>query len=109
MDSCDLPTIIISAETKSVEVICKSFVALAIANNQPVVLLVKKGTFGSYKLKNTIPDIAESSREDAIKMIVEASEVNDIFVSTTGMPSRELFEIRVKNKQSHEKDFLTVG
>ena len=56
-----------------------------------------------------MPDIAESSREDAIKMIVEASEVDDIFVSTTGMPSRELFEIRVKNQQPHEKDFLTVG
>ena len=25
------------------------------------------------------------------------------------MPSRELFEIRVKNQQTHEKDFLTVG
>ncbi len=42
-------------------------------------------------------------------MIVEASEADDIFVSTTGMPSRELFEIRVKNQQPHDKDFLTVG
>jgi phosphonopyruvate decarboxylase len=54
-------------------------------------------------------DIAESSREDAIKMIVEASGVDDVFVSTTGMASRELFEIRVQNRQSHERDFLTVG
>jgi phosphonopyruvate decarboxylase len=109
LDACDLPTIIIGAETKSIEEVLKSAVALTIANNQPVVLLVKKGTFGPYKLKNTMPDIAESSREDAIEMIVEASEVDDVFVATTGMPSRELFEIRVKNQQSHEKDFLTVG
>ncbi|MDC3328444.1 phosphonopyruvate decarboxylase [Pseudomonadales bacterium] len=109
LDACDLPTIIISAETKSIEEVLKSAVALTIANNQPVVLLVKKGTFGPYQLKNVMPDIAESSREDAIKMIVEASEADDIFVSTTGMPSRELFEIRVKNQQPHDKDFLTVG
>lgn len=33
----------------------------------------------------------------------------DILVGTTGMLSRELFEFRVKRKQGHEKDFLTVG
>ena len=109
LDACGLPTIIIHAETKNIEEVLKSAVELTVANNQPVVLLVKKGTFAPYKLKNVILDIAESSREDAIKMIVEASEVDDVFVSTTGMPSRELFEIRVRNKQSHEKDFLTVG
>ena len=109
LDACDLPTIVIDAETKNIEEVLKSAVELTFANNQPVILLVKKGTFAPYRLKNVIPDIAESSREDAIKMIVEASEVDDVFVSTTGMPSRELFEIRVRNKQSHEKDFLTVG
>ena len=109
LDSCDLPTIIIGPETKSIEEVLKSAVQLTIANSQPVVLLVKKGTFGPYKLKNVMPNIAESSREDAIEMIVDASEADDIFVSTTGMPSRELFEIRVKNQQPHERDFLTVG
>ena len=109
LEACDLPTIIIDAETKSIKEVLKSAVSMTIANNQPVVLLVKKGTFEFYKLKNTIPDIAESSREDAIKMIIEASEKDDIFVSTTGMPSRELFELRVKNQQPHKMDFLTVG
>ena len=109
LDSCDLPTIIIGPETKSIEEVLKSAVKLTTANSQPVVLLVKKGTFGPYKLKSAMPDIAETSREDAIQMIVDASEADDIFVSTTGMPSRELFEIRVKNQQPHEKDFLTVG
>jgi len=41
--------------------------------------------------------------------VVETTLKDDIFVSTTGMASRELFEIRVRNKQSHEQDFLTVG
>jgi phosphonopyruvate decarboxylase len=109
LDACDLPTIIIGAETQNIKEVLRSAVALTIANKQPIVLLVRKGAFGTYKLKNVIPDVAESSREDAIKTIVEASEADDIFVCTTGMPSRELFEIRVKKQQSHEKDFLTVG
>lgn len=109
LDACDISTIIIGPETKDIAEVTRSAVALTTANNKPVVFLVKKGAFCPYKLKNTIPDIAETSREDAIEMIIEASQIDDIFVSTTGMPSRELFEIRVKNQQSHAKDFLTVG
>ena len=109
LDACDLPVVIIDADTKSIDEVLKSAVVTAITNNNPVILLVKKGAFGPYKLKNTTSDIAEWSREDAIKMIVEASGDDDIFVSTTGMASRELFEIRVANRQSHGNDFLTVG
>jgi len=49
------------------------------------------------------------SRETAIEAIIENSQKNDVFVSTTGKASRELFEIREKRNEGHEKDFLTVG
>ena len=109
LEACDLPTTIIDAETRNIGKVLRSLVEQAISISQPVVLLVRKGTFKPYKLKNSSEDIFEKSREDAIKMVVKASDSEDIFVSTTGMASRELFEIRVQNKQSHEKDFLTVG
>lgn len=48
------------------------------------------------------------SREDIISHIVRYSN-EDPIVSTTGKASRELFEIRVANNQSHKYDFLTVG
>lgn len=47
-------------------------------------------------------------REEAIRHIVEASG-EDPIVCTTGKASRELFEIREANDQSHKYDFLTVG
>lgn len=47
-------------------------------------------------------------REEIIQHIVKASG-EDPIVSTTGKASRELFEIRVANNQSHKYDFLTVG
>ena len=37
------------------------------------------------------------------------ASANDPIVSTTGKASRELFETRVANGQSHKYDFLTVG
>lgn len=47
-------------------------------------------------------------REKAIEEIVKVTG-EDIIVSTTGKASRELFEIRERNHQSHKYDFLTVG
>lgn len=48
------------------------------------------------------------NREDAIEEIL--SEFSDaIIVSTTGKISREVYEIREKNNENHDKDFLTVG
>ena len=49
------------------------------------------------------------SREEAIETVTNLTNNNAIFVSTTGMASRELFEIRIRNNQTHNTDFLTVG
>ena len=49
------------------------------------------------------------SREEAIEKIMLAADEKAIFVSTTGMASRELYELREKHSMNHEKDFLTVG
>ena len=47
-------------------------------------------------------------REEIIRHVVKISG-EDPIVSTTGKTSRELFETRVANGQSHKYDFLTVG
>ena len=47
-------------------------------------------------------------REEIIQHIVKISG-DDPIVSTTGKASRELFETRAANGQSHQYDFLTVG
>ena len=48
------------------------------------------------------------TREEIIQHIVNSSG-EDPIISTTGKASRELFETRVANGQSHKYDFLTVG
>lgn len=78
-------------------------------NKSPYVLVVKKGTFESFKLESDILEIGQISREDAIAHCCSKLGDTDIVVSTTGMISRELYEIRERNCQSHSSDFLTVG
>lgn len=48
------------------------------------------------------------SREEIIRHVTAVSG-QDPIVATTGKASRELFEIREKNGQGHQYDFLTVG
>ena len=62
-----------------------------------------------YTLKNNIPVTAEMKREQAIEKIMLSAPEKAAFVSTTGMASRELYELREKHGMGHEKDFLTVG
>jgi len=74
----------------------------------PKVLLVRKGTFESYKSESVDQHDLES-RESAINSIIDGLGKDSIFISTTGKASRELFELRVSRGESHENDFLTVG
>tara|TARA_B100000989_G_C19490476_1_gene449522 strand:- start:193 stop:1323 length:1131 start_codon:yes stop_codon:yes gene_type:complete len=77
-------------------------------NSSPVAILVRENTFKKYKLKNKQKTIYKLKREEAIEEIINLSNDSDIFISTTGKTSRELYEIR-KNKGEAQKDFLTVG
>lgn len=78
-------------------------------NSAPFAFVVKKNTFSDYTLKNSIPVEADMTREQAIEKIMLSAKQDAVFVSTTGMASRELFELREKHNFKHEKDFLTVG
>ena len=107
--SMQVPYDILSTNFEEVKNSIKKALQYIEKNNAPFVLVVKKNTFEPYKLKRTVITNFELSREEAIKEVVLLLNEDDIVVSTTGMISRELFEIRESLNQGHEKDFLTVG
>lgn len=77
--------------------------------NECYALVIEKDTFEAYTLKNKAESGLTLAREEAIETVVEALPANVAVVSTTGMISRELFEIRERKGQGHGHDFLTVG
>ena len=79
------------------------------ANNAPYAFVIRKGTFGDYVLQKNSIVKAEMKREEAIEKIMLSANESTAFVSTTGMASRELYELREKYGMGHERDFLTVG
>ena len=81
---------------------------LAKKNLEPVFLIVKKGTF--KKITNIKKNKSQLlSREHAIYLVTEIFKKNFKIIATTGMISRELYEIRKEKNDNKHNDFLTVG
>lgn len=107
LDVLKIPYVILSKETpreelsKSIDVFSKLF-----TEGKSCAIVVKKGAL-------TADDVVYQNdfvlkREDVIRAVTDVSK-EDIIISTTGKTSRELFEIREQNNDSHQYDFLTVG
>ena len=108
LEDMDIATFVIGKETTDEEVAAAmdSFRSV-LAAGKDVAFVIRKGALTDapkveYKNDNTM------MREEIIRHIVKASG-EDPIISTTGKASRELFETRVANGQSHKYDFLTVG
>ena len=78
-----------------------------LAVGRQVAFVVRKGAL-EYDGKVKYANGYKLLREEIIRHVVKVAG-DDIIVSTTGKASRELFEIREANGQTHDHDFLTVG
>ena len=108
LDDMDIANFAIGKDTSDEEVEIKMAEFRSIlSDGKDVAFVIRKGVLTDapkveYKNDNHMV------REEIIQHIVKASG-EDPIVSTTGKASRELFETRVANGQSHKYDFLTVG
>jgi len=109
LKTLEIPYVIISNQTLGIDKIIKDSIEHAKSFNRPFAILVKKGTFEPYFLKNKLKTDFDLTREEAIIKSTELLSDTDIIVATTGKTSRELFEFRSRNNHGHHRDFLTVG
>ncbi|WP_368217654.1 phosphonopyruvate decarboxylase [Blautia obeum] len=108
LEDMDIKTFAIGKDTtdKEVEKVMADFREV-LAKGKDVAFVIRKGAI-SYDGKVKYANDNTMIREEIIQHIVKASG-EDPIISTTGKASRELFETRVANGQSHKYDFLTVG
>jgi phosphonopyruvate decarboxylase len=82
-------------------------VAQAHDGNRPTALLVRKAAFGKTSAR-AASDSDLMTREQAIAEVLGV--VGHLpLVATTGMASREVYELRRARGERHDADFLTVG
>lgn len=108
LEDMDIATTIVSTDTTEEELAAR-FGELKdrFAAGKSIAFVIRKGALsydGKVVYKNDNPMV----REEIIRHITAVTG-EDVIVSTTGKASRELFEIREANGQSHKYDFLTVG
>lgn len=108
LEDMDIKYYIIGEETSDAEtsLIMDEF-RKSISTGKQVAFVIRKGALTDapevkYKNENHM------TREEIIQHIVMISG-EDPVICTTGKASRELFETRAVNGQSHKYDFLTVG
>ena len=108
LDDMKIKSFIIDKDTSLEELdkIMKKFNKL-LKEGKQVAFVVRKNAL-EYDEKVSYKNNNSMTREEIIEHITKISKTDPI-ISTTGKASRELFEIREKNKESHEYDFLTVG
>lgn len=109
LDAMKIPYLVMSDDENEAKRQIKEAAESSVKTSAPFALIIKKGTFDKYSIKEKIDSNYNLSREQAIKQIVELLKGDEIIVSTTGKTSRELFEIREALAQPHHFDFLTVG
>lgn len=106
LDLLGIPYEIIDEKSETTEILKNISEKLKI-NHSPVALLVRNKTFSKYTSHHKQERPHTLSREDSLRTLLDLTE-NSLIISTTGKTSREVYEIRKKQK-TNQRDFLTVG
>lgn len=78
-------------------------------SKKTIAMVVKKDTFSKYGKELENQNFHELTREEVLETVIHSLDEKEYIVSTTGKTSREIYEIRERNKMQHGNDFLTVG
>lgn len=109
LDAMGIPYVILETDEKKAAIQIADAYKSMRERSAPFALVVRKGCFAPYTLQLNESVAAGMSREQAIEQIIAHTPSDAVFISTTGMASRELYELREKHRQKHDRDFLTVG
>ena len=109
LEAMKIPYLILDADEQSAQKQIDEALSKIKETNTAFAIIIRKGTFEKYNIKQKVESNYALFREDAIKIIIDQLEGNELLVSTTGKTSRELFEYREALHQKHHADFLTVG
>lgn len=108
LDAMEIPYTILADNEHDARIQIEMAVSFIKDTGRQMALIVRKGVFEPMSLpESPAPELP--GREEAIRAIIHAMPADTAFVGTTGMISRELFELREADGATHASDFLTVG
>lgn len=109
LDAMQIPYLVLPDEDQAAITAAQKIVNDCMKMSKPHAIVIRKNTFGNYKLQRKVINDYPLSREEALTRLIKAIDIDSMIVSTTGKLSRELYELRESLGQGHGNDFLTVG
>lgn len=111
LKAMEIPFEILNGDSEAAHQLALRSVKNARERSGPVVILVQKNSFEKSELSSAATPKANQllRREHAIEVITSVLPIDTTVVSTTGHISRELCELRAREKKDSATDFLTVG
>jgi phosphonopyruvate decarboxylase len=108
-----VPAEILPREPPAAAETIAALVQTAMTRRTPVAAIVRERSFASQHRDSRAtpaePKTTTLAREHAIEIVVSCLPGDAVVVSTTGMTSRELYELRERAGLSHGRDYLAVG
>ncbi|WP_363178156.1 phosphonopyruvate decarboxylase [Vulcanococcus sp.] len=109
LDILEIPYRVVDASKHLIGEYLQQSVLDCLAIQGPTALVIRKNTFAPFKNVFPLQIGVEIRREEAIRQVLSMVPASAAIVSTTGMISRELYELREETGNQHNRDFLTVG
>lgn len=111
LDLLKIPYVILNKDSQNINQIITKCVRSSRSRQGPVAIVIKKNTFQKYKNSNSKDkkQIDLPSRKKVLEIIVKNIPRSFPIVSTIGVASRELYEIRTELGFKDQSDFLTIG
>jgi phosphonopyruvate decarboxylase len=109
LEAMEIPYSLLGPDVDHPETLVKDALAHVQKTSAPFAFVVKKGAFKPFTISRVATPDFQLSREEAIQQVLDVLKAGDLVVSTTGMPSREVYESRSRKGEGHQRDFLTVG
>lgn len=111
LELLNIPYVILNKDSQNINQIINKCVRSSRSRQGPVAIVVKKNSFQKYKnfYSKSKKQIDLPSRKKVLEIIVKNIPRSFPIVSTTGVASRELYEIRTELGIKDQSDFLTIG
>lgn len=109
LDTLQIPYSIIEQNIEKIKEELNNALKYFKNNKGPYAFIIQPNLFQKYSVKTKQDIDYIINREDAINLIMDNLDGNEIVVSTTGYTSRELFEYRESRKKDHYQDFYNIG
>lgn len=110
INAMEFPVEILPTDSEDAKKVVSTLLETSRNERTPVFLVVRENTFSAVIASSVREfELSLPTREEALSLFLSTAGTDAAVFATTGMLSRELFELRQTHPETEHLDFMTVG